>query len=291
MSAAIMPPARDWQSLSVHPGTSTWSRAGDPRLLLAAGYALLLQVSHPTVGVAVSQHSEFRRDPWGRLLRTLDYTYTIVYGGPAAAGEMGRRMRSLHARIQGRGPDGRPYKALEPQAYAWVHATLAQAIVLAHERFARPMTAAQRERFWAEWCSLGRLLGIQGRELPADWRTFDEYFAYMVDGVLQHTTAVDEVMAALARPAPPAVMWLGGPLWVLARMPLAHVLELVSVGLLPAQLRERFALGWSRTQELQLDTLALALRASTPLTPAFMRNTGPAYLRWRKAAIAARIKP
>jgi uncharacterized protein (DUF2236 family) len=291
MSAAILPPARDWQSLSVHPGTITWRRAGDPRLLLAAGYALLLQVSHPTVGAGVSQHSEFRRDPWGRLLRTLDYAYTIVYGGPSAAGEMGRRMRSLHARIQGTGPDGRPYDALEPQAYAWVHATLAQAIVLAHERFARPMSASQRERFWAEWRSLGRLLGIRERDLPTDWSAFDEYFADMVDGVLEHTAAVDEVMQALAQPSPPGVMWLAGPLWMLARMPLAHVLELVTLGLLPAQLRERFALGWSRTQELQLDALALALRASAPLPPAFMRNTGPAYLRWRAASIAARIEP
>lgn len=291
MTTTIMPPASDWQSLSVRPGTITWSRAGDPRLLLAAGYALLLQVSHPTVGVAVSQHSEFRRDPWGRLLRTLDYAYTIVYGGPSAAGEMGRRMRFLHARIQGTGPDGRPYKALEPQAYAWVHATLAQAIVLAHERFARPMTAAQRERFWAEWRSLGRLLGIRERDLPTDWPTFDEYFADMVNGVLEHTTAVNEVMQALAHPSPPATIWLAGPLWTLARMPLAHVLGLVSVGLLPAQLRERFALGWSRTQELQLEMLALGLRASAPLTPAFMRNTGPVYLRWRGAAIAARVKP
>lgn len=291
MSAAIMPPARDWPSLSVRPGTITWRRAGDARLLLAAGYALLLQVSHPTVGAAVSQHSEFRRDPWGRLLRTLDYTYTIVYGGPWAAGEMGRRMRSLHGRIEGSMPDGRHYRALEPQAYAWVHATLAQAIVLAHERFARPMSAAQRERFWGEWRSLGRLLGIREQDLPADWQAFGEYFAGILDGVLERTTAVDEVMAALARPAPPQVMVLGGPLWSLVRLPLAHVLGLVSVGLLPDQLRRRFAIEWTRAQELELGALALTLRASTPLTPSLIRNSGPAYLRWRQRAIASRARP
>ena len=288
MPAWNMPPARDWPSLSVRPGTITWERAGDARLLLAAGYALLLQVSHPTVGTAVSQRSEFRYDPWGRLLRTLDYSYTIVYGGPRAAGEMGRRMRSLHARIEGSLPDGRPYRALEPHAYAWVHATLAQAIVLANERFARPMSAVQRERFWVQWRSLGRLLGIAEQDLPADWQTFSAYFLGMVEDVLEHTTAVDEVMAALARPAPPAVMVLGGPLWSLARLPLAHVLSLVSVGLLPEQLRRRFALGWTRTQELELSVLALTLRTSTPLTPPFMRNSGPAYLRWRERRVATR---
>jgi uncharacterized protein (DUF2236 family) len=55
----------------IHPRTITWRRAGDARVLIAAGYALLLQVSHPTVGAGVSEHSQFQRDPWGRLLRAL----------------------------------------------------------------------------------------------------------------------------------------------------------------------------------------------------------------------------
>ena len=83
--APLLPPAQQWTALAPHPGTVAWRRASDARLLLAAGYALLLQVSHPTVGAGVSEHSQFRRDPWGRLLRTLDYTYTMVYGGPRAA--------------------------------------------------------------------------------------------------------------------------------------------------------------------------------------------------------------
>jgi uncharacterized protein (DUF2236 family) len=42
------------------------------RLFTAAGDALLLQVSHPTVGAGVSEYSDFKADPWGRLFRTLD---------------------------------------------------------------------------------------------------------------------------------------------------------------------------------------------------------------------------
>ncbi|HET7296988.1 MAG TPA: oxygenase MpaB family protein, partial [Gemmatimonadales bacterium] len=94
-----MPPASEWRSLTPHEGTITWRRAGDVRVLLAAGYALLLQVSHPTVGAGVSEHSDFQSDPWGRLLRTLDYSCTMVYAGPAAAGEMGARIRSFHKQI------------------------------------------------------------------------------------------------------------------------------------------------------------------------------------------------
>jgi uncharacterized protein (DUF2236 family) len=282
-----MPTPEDLPAFAPHPGTITWERAGDARVLIAAGYALLLQVAHPTVGAGVSEHSQFQRDPWGRLLRTLDYTYTMGFGGPQAAGLMGRRIRAFHRQIKGTRPDGHRYHALEPAPYAWVHATLAEAIVLAHERFGRPFSDGQRERFWSEWRSLGALLGIRERDLPVGWQSFRKYVEEMVDHELEHTSAVDEVLEGLARPAPPE---LPAPLhsaWrFVARPPLGHFATLTTVGLLPATLRRRFGVRWTPTSALELGLLAGTLRAATPLMPASLRNTGPAYLRWRGAAIA-----
>jgi uncharacterized protein (DUF2236 family) len=286
MSASIMPPAADWPSLAPHPGTVTWARAGDARVLIAAGYALLLQVAHPTVGAGVSEHSQFQRDPWGRLLRTLDYTCTIAFGGPQAAGEMGHRIRSFHKQIKGTRPDGQRYHALEPAAYAWVHATLAEAIVRAHERFGRTFTEEQRELFWAEWRSAGWLLGIRDHDLPVDWPAFRGYVEEMVDGELERTPAVEEVLEALARPAPPSLPAPCRPAWPLARVQLGHFLRLTTIGLLPSALRRRFGLSWTRASELELRILGGALRAATPLMPSSLRNTGPGYLRWRSEAIA-----
>ncbi len=286
MTAPIMPPASDWPSLTPHPGTVTWRYAGDARVLIAAGYALLLQVAHPTVGAGVSEHSQFQRDPWGRLFRTLDYTCTMVYGGPRAAGEMGRRIRSFHKQIYGCRPDGTPYHALEPAAYAWVHATLAEAIVLAHERFGRSLTEWERGELWREWRSLGRLLGIRERHLPEDWLRFQDYVQEMVDHELERTPAVQEVLQALKRPAPPELARLYRPGWSLARQPLGRFLELSTVGLLSPELRERFEIRWTRAEELQLRVLGAALRRATPLMPPSLQNTGPGYLRWRAEAIA-----
>jgi uncharacterized protein (DUF2236 family) len=288
MQAAMssLPSPVDWPALVPHRDTITWRRASDARLLIAAGYALLLQVSHPTVGAGVGEHSQFRRDPWGRLLRTLDYTYTMIYGGPQAAGEMGLRIRSFHKQIRGTRPDGRRYHALEPQAYAWVHATLAEAIVRGQACFGRPFTGQQREQFWKEWRTLGRLLGIRDADLPADWAGFRDYFQEMVELRLAHTKAVDDVLEALARPARPDVGGAWAVAWPLARVSLAHVLALATVGLLPAQLRERFGLGWTAANELEWRLLASGLRAATPLMPAWLANAGPGYLRWRAEAIA-----
>jgi len=281
-----MPPPQEWPDLVPAPGTITWRRASDVRLFLAAGYALVLQVSHPTVGAGVSEHSQFRREPWGRLMRTLDYTYTMVYGGPQAAGEMGRRIRSFHRHIRGNMPDGRPYHALEPGAYAWVHATLAEAIVRAHGRFGLPFGDAEREAFWAQWRALGRLLGIRERDLPADWEGFGTYVTDMVAGTLERTPAVDDVLAALTRPPAPDAPALRAPVWALARAPLGRVLGLATIGLLPPALRGRLGVDWSTAQELRLRAFSAALRSATPLLPAGLQNTGPGYLRYRAAEIA-----
>jgi uncharacterized protein (DUF2236 family) len=288
MSTSIMPPAHDWPSLVPGPDTVTWRRASDARVLAAAGYALLLQVSHPTVGAGVSEHSSFRRDPWGRLLRTLDYSCTMAYGGPDAAGRMGARIRAMHTSIRGTRPDGTPYSALEPEAYAWVHATLAQGIFLAHERFGLPFAGAQREQLWAEWRVLGRLLGIRDGELPGDWRGFCAYVEEMTSTRLERTAAVEEVLDALAHPAPPELAALYRPLWQLARIPLAHLVMLATGGLLTPALRRRLGVPWGSRRELELRVLSRTLRAATPLMPASMLCSGPEYLRWRDSAGAAR---
>src|ERR1044072_1062701 len=87
--ATVLPEAGEAPALTPKPGSVTWRYAGDARLIATGAYAILLQVGHPAVGAGVSEHSEFRADPWGRLLRTLDYTYTMSYGGPVLATEMG----------------------------------------------------------------------------------------------------------------------------------------------------------------------------------------------------------
>ena len=58
---------------------------GESVLLLGGGRALLMQLAHPLVAKGVAEHSDFRRDPFARLRRTLDATYAIVFGSEAEA--------------------------------------------------------------------------------------------------------------------------------------------------------------------------------------------------------------
>jgi uncharacterized protein (DUF2236 family) len=75
------------------------------------------------------------------------------------------------------------------------------------------------------------------------------------------------------------------PLWTLARMPLGHVTLLASVGLLDPSLRRRLGLGWTLARALELRMVEVALRASTPLMPPWLRNTSGGYLRQRGDAL------
>jgi uncharacterized protein (DUF2236 family) len=281
MGSNVLPTDDEVLALVPGVGSITWRRSADVRALAGAGYALLLQVAHPTVGAGVSEHSSFKRDPWGRLWRTLDFTSALVYADPPEAAAVCRAIRSMHTSIKGVRPDGSRYHALEPDAYAWVHASLFEAIDAAHARFGSPLRPAERERFWFEWRRLGRLLGVRERDLPVTVAEFDDYLATMVSDVLEDTEAVRDVLAVLGNPASSPLPRFATPLWQLGRLPLGHGLRLTTIGLLPPILRERFGLTWSRAEELELRLAGAASRAGRPLLPQSLRVFGPAYRRWR----------
>jgi uncharacterized protein (DUF2236 family) len=283
-----LPSTAELAELVPSPGSAVWRIAGDARLLAGAGAALVLQVAHPTVAAGVRDYSNFAADPWGRLLRTLDFTNALVFGGPDPAGAAGRRVWRLHGRIAGTGPDGRPYRAREPEAYAWVHASLADSIVASHERFVAPLGRAEVECFWAEWRRLGRVVGIAGDELPGSWDGFAGYRERMIAERLADNDVVREVIAALRAPAAPPLPALARPAWRVARIPISRLFALATVGLLPPPLRDRLEVCWGRAEALELGALAAASRAVTPLLPDSLRDFGSTYRRLRATGRGAR---
>jgi uncharacterized protein (DUF2236 family) len=210
----------------------------------------------------------------------------MTYGGPGAAATTGRRLREMHKQIKGTAPDGRRYHALEPEPYAWVHATLVDGIVTGHARFGRPLSPTQVERLYREWLALGRVIGVRDGDLPDDWRGFRDYFDRMVAERLEDNDVIHGVLDTLMQPARPPVPLLGEGAWRMARFPMARLFRLATVVLLPPLLRERCGLEWSRARERELRALGATSRAATPLLPKRLRNVGPAYLRWRREALA-----
>lgn len=282
----LFPAEDELDEIVVGPESVSWRRVSDSRLNLVMLYPLLLQVAHPTVGAGVRDHSNFEEDPWTRLRRTADYLSLLVYGGREAA-PAGRRVRALHQRFRGVREDGEHYSALEPDAYAWVHATLVQAYVAGHAHFGTPLRGAELDRFYREYRGLGRLIGVRERDLPADWEGFREYFERTATGTLVRTEAVEQVLRVARRPAPPPFpLPVPGLVWRAMSMPAARASWLGGAGLLGSALRARLGIRWSIRDEAAFQTLGVLCRSLTPIMPERLRVTGPAQLRWRRQAIA-----
>ena len=91
---------------------------------LGSTAAVLLQMAHPLVAAGVDQHSDFRRDPFGRFHRTANTSLDAVFGTTARARRALRRIDARHVSVQGTAEDGRPYRARDPQLLLWVQVTL-----------------------------------------------------------------------------------------------------------------------------------------------------------------------
>jgi uncharacterized protein (DUF2236 family) len=272
-TGSLFPSDEEAQRLLIGPRSITWRYGSDVRMYFAMLYPLLMQVAHPTVGAGVKDYSDFEVRPWNRLFRTLDYVGMLIYGGQDAVA-MGRRVRA----------DGQPYYALEPEAYAWVHATLLDVYIAAHQHFARPMGPDQVERFYQEYRGLGRFVGVRERDLPPDWASFREYFDVVVGNTLERTESVDRVLRAVRHAAPPFRRF-PPPLWRVVRMPARRALYLGGVGLLPPVLRERFGLPWTRADAAEFGALGATSRSLTRAMPKRALISGPDMLRMRRRAI------
>ena len=82
--ARLMPTREEAAELVPGRGSVTWHLAGDARLMLASGYALLLGSATRLSGRACKSTPTTRAIP-GAGCALLDFTNVMVYGGPDAA--------------------------------------------------------------------------------------------------------------------------------------------------------------------------------------------------------------
>jgi uncharacterized protein (DUF2236 family) len=281
----IFPSEAELEQLVLGPESVAWRTTSDVRLNLAMLYPLLLQAAHPTVDAGVTDFSEFEREPWVRVRRTIDYLSVIVYGGRDAIAA-GRRLRAVHKRFRGTKADGRRYSALEPEAYAWVHATLLDTFIRANARLCEPMNAEERDCFYREYRGLGRLIGVRETDLPPTWPQFREYFAETARTQLTRTASVERVFDALSHlSVPPRPM--PEPLWQAIRISGRRTLWLGGVGMMDPWLRRQLGIDWNPLDEVQFRTISLLARTAGQVMPTSLKVIGPGHVdRPRRLALA-----
>lgn len=225
------------------PRSLVWLMSRETVLLLGGRRALLLQVAHPLVAEAVADHSAYREDPFGRLLRTLDLSYKIAFGDRDDALSAIERVNATHRSVSGTlkeaagsYPAGTPYHACDPDLLLWVHATLIDTTLTVYERFVRRLTQGERDRFYLESNWATEALGIPPEMLPPDFDAFASWWDEMLTGgriaVSQPARLIAE---SILYPRVPRVT-----------RRIFDPLNTLTIGLLPASVRESYGLRWNR---------------------------------------------
>ena len=107
----------------------------------------------------VLDFSNFRKDAEGRFHRTAQFISVTTFGHRERAQEAIERVNTIHKRIEGTLPDGKPYSATDPCTLAWVHIAEATSFLEGYLRHARPdMPLAEQDEYYAQMAVIGRAL-------------------------------------------------------------------------------------------------------------------------------------
>ncbi|HEX4363214.1 MAG TPA: oxygenase MpaB family protein [Solirubrobacteraceae bacterium] len=237
---------------------------------LSGPRALLMQAAHPVAFEGFFAHTGALDEPYERLRRTAEVMDTIVFGSRADADRATRRVRSMHGKVRGElaapagpFPAGTPFAADDPQLLLWVLATLVDSALVFYEKYVATLSAGERDAYWQDYRLIGGLFGLGEDEMPGDFDAFDAYVAGMLGGGDLFVTSAARELALRIVMHPPVP---------LTRRPILELVNFVTVGLLPVQLRRQYGLSWDPLRALMLRGGAeYAKRVLVPLAPGRLR--------------------
>jgi uncharacterized protein (DUF2236 family) len=162
----------------VGPDSVSWQVFRNPVALFVGGItAVLLELAEPRVRHGVWDHTTFRTEPLKRMRRTGLAAMVTVYGARSTAEAMIGGVGRMHGRVSGETPAGAAYRADDPELLDWVQATAAFGFLEAYSAFVRPVSAADKDRYYAEGRPSAALYGATGA--PGSLAELEAQFAAM----------------------------------------------------------------------------------------------------------------
>ncbi len=259
------------------PASVTWKVVREPTILLLGGRALLMQAAHPLVAQGAIDHSAYARDPYGRFQRTIEWVSVVTYGTTAEAKAACRHVNQLHHHVSGTLPrgsgnrrvhGGAHYTATDADLLRWVHATIVENLVVAHDTLVGTLTTDDRDTMTREWNAVGRMMGVPRALL---FQSFAEVRAY-VDGVIAAGVAAP---GAGSRVVSRTILM---PPLPLPLRPLFEAVSFLNTGSLPPTLRRGYGVRWTPAHSAAHRGACLWFRTATHLLPRRLRVT-PIHMR------------
>lgn len=232
--------------------------------LLGGGRAILLQLALPGVGHGVARHSNFAVNPLGRLNGTLTYIYALSNGTDEHRATVRDLVNAAHAPVRApAAKDGThpAYSARDPKLQLWVAATLYDSAMRIQRAVFPPLEEDTAEALYREYAQLGTALGMPANFWPATRADFARYWTTML-GQLRVDAPVREVAHELLAAK-------HAPVWMRAAMPLVR---LVTIGLLPEQVRAMYGFPFSPRQQRRLDLVLGCARVCMRVLPRRIRH-------------------
>ena len=229
------------------PDSLTWRLHEEQWLITAGARAFLMQAAHPKVAQGALDHSGFAVDPFGRVSRTIQGMAILIFGTTQEATTMAHHLNHLHQSVQGTLPEsigryraGETYSAMEPLALLWVHIAFVDSMLTTYKTFVGPLSQAQCEQYWQESCRYARLLGLTDTILPTSYVAVQQYMREALgSGEIAVGPAAQFIAQKVLYPQMPL---LRKPLWMMVR--------LITVGQLPAEIRQAYGLRWTWRQRM-----------------------------------------
>lgn len=161
------------------PQSVCWRVHSDFTAMMVGGVsALLLQALHPLAMAGVWDHSGFREDVLGRLRRTAVFVSGTTYASCDQAEALIQRVRRIHERVRGTAPDGRAYRADDPDLLTWVHVAEMRSFLSAYLRYMNPgLSDADQDRYFDEVARVALALGAP--DVPRSRASVERYIEDM----------------------------------------------------------------------------------------------------------------
>jgi uncharacterized protein (DUF2236 family) len=249
------------------PDSVTWQVVADPVLWIAGVRSLLLQALHPVAMAGVADHSSFREDPWGRLLRTSEYIGVTTYGTTLEAQRAAARIRGVHRRLRGVEPlSGRAYRADDQDLLLWVHCAVVESFLSTVQRCGVRLGPGAADRYYAEQVISAELVGIDPAIVPASEAGMREYFTAMRPSLRLSPQAREVAKFIVLPPMDGPIVYAGRPLWA--------AFAALAFAMLPRWARRMYGLPGVPTTDLVASVQGRTLRTALLALPRSVRE-GP----------------
>ena len=187
------------------PGSITWRIHSDPSMFVGGLRALLVQALNPLAMAAVDQHSNYKRDPWARLIRTSEYIWATTFGDRATADAAARRVKEIHKHVHGTDPfTGLAYLADDPELLLWIHCAEVHSFMTGYHYFGTRLDRDASDRYVREMVRAAELVGLHAEDVP---HTHGEVTDYLRAQDMVASPAAKEALRFVLFPP---VVWPGG---------------------------------------------------------------------------------